>query len=276
MKRYKDLSIRSKLITQVAIGFIFIFGFFRFWVVPQIEENFMNEKRDMLKNLVATANSIYAGYDKMAKDGKMTLEQAQQNARTAIKHMRFDGKNYFFVFTEEKMIIQPSQPKREGKPLSFFKDDNDKLYLQEASDVCKTSGEAYVVYYKAKPNTTKPIPKLSYFKLYENWGWITGAGIYYDDIEETLSSINMALYVTLPIILLIIFAYLGYFIDKIALKPVRALSGIADKIANGDFSAKFEIDTNDEVGLLGKSMGRMSENIMKVVIDIRELTANAE
>ena len=39
-------------------------------------------------------------------------------------------------------------------------------------------------------NAAAPVPKISYVKLYQPWGWITGAGIYMDDVEAELRGLG--------------------------------------------------------------------------------------
>ena len=55
-------------------------------------------------------------------------------------------------------------------------------------------------------------------------------------------------------------------------KPLRRLSEIATRMANMDFSHKYEGNTFDEVGVLGESMNTMSENLEKTISNLK--TAN--
>ena len=34
------------------------------------------------------------------------------------------------------------------------------------------------------PDSDKPVPKISFVKGYQPWGWIIGSGVYVDDIDE--------------------------------------------------------------------------------------------
>jgi methyl-accepting chemotaxis protein len=56
-------------------------------------------------------------------------------------------------------------------------------------DVCKKNSEGFVNYYWPKPGEAKPVPKTSYVKLFSEWGWIIGSGIYIDDVEKELAKI---------------------------------------------------------------------------------------
>lgn len=56
--------------------------------------------------------------------------------------------------------------------------------------------------------------------------------------------------------------------------PIRSLSGIAERISQLDFTARYEGKQTDEIGRLGNSMNRMSKQLEKTVSELK--TANLE
>ncbi|MFT4143033.1 MAG: methyl-accepting chemotaxis protein [Mobilitalea sp.] len=72
------------------------------------------------------------------------------------------------------------------------------------------------------------------------------------------ASIVMIIIVVAAVILSI---FLGTFISIIISKPVKELTGIAEKLALGDVNIGIEAKTTDEVGLLMVSFGKMIANI---------------
>ena len=54
-------------------------------------------------------------------------------------------------------------------------------------DICSESGDGYTDYFWPKPidekTLSKPQPKLSYVKLFNEWNWIIGTGVYLEDLE---------------------------------------------------------------------------------------------
>lgn len=76
-------------------------------------------------------------------------------------------------------------------------------------------------------------------------------------------AIKYSLYIS--IFTLLIGAILIYFIAEKATKPIRKLQIIADKISNLDFKDRCDVLTDDEIGLLSKSINNMSEKLQDFV-----------
>lgn len=268
LKKVKDWSIFSKIVLQLVFGFLFFVLFFAFYVIPEMRSNLMAEKKKFLKDAVELAYTIYDGYNKQVEAGEISLEDAQLRAREAILKMRFDSTNYYFVFNDKQMLIQPVSKKREGLPLSKFKDDNDFLYLQAAADITKNAEDGFIEYFRAKPNTEIPLPKLSYFKVFRPWGWISGTGIYYDDVEEQMADISFVMYTALGIIIAFILITVVLLLYFTVTKPIKKLMFNAKLIADGDLDVKFDDSNNDELGQLNKALSNMSGTIKDVITEI--------
>lgn len=269
VKKFTDWSIFSKIILQLSIGFMLFGLFFAFYVIPEMRTNLMEEKKMFLKQAVELVYTIYDGYNKQVEAGEISLEEAQLKAREAVLKMRFDSTNYYFVFNNEKMLIQPVSKKREGLPLSKFKDDNDKLYLQEAADITKNAEDGYIEYYRAKPNTDIPLPKLSYFRIFRPWGWISGTGIYYDDVDEQMAKISTVMYIALVIIVAVILFMVLFLLNRTVTKPIKHLMENAKQIAVGNLDVEFSTNSNDELGQLNKALDNMASTIRKVIDEIQ-------
>lgn len=59
--------------------------------------------------------------------------------------------------------------------------------FQAFVDVCVADGEGYVDYLWPKPlqeGLSAEQPKLSHVRLFKEWGWVVGTGLYIDDIEN--------------------------------------------------------------------------------------------
>ncbi len=143
---------------------------------------FQNE----LKNAVNTAFGILKAIS--SKD-YLTMEAKKLRAVNLIKSLRYgtENKDYFWINdTKPKMIMHPYKPELDGKDLSDFKDPNGKRLFVEFAKVCKQNGEGFVDYYWPRYEGKKPIPKLSFVKLFKPWGWIIGSGLYLEKAEAEL------------------------------------------------------------------------------------------
>jgi methyl-accepting chemotaxis protein len=113
-------------------------------------------------------------------------EQLKSNSAATIEALRYgaEKKDYFWINdTHPKMVMHPYKTELNGKDLSGTKDPNGKRLFVEFARVCREKGEGFVDYYWPKYGADEPQPKISYVKLFEQWGWIIGTGLYIDDIE---------------------------------------------------------------------------------------------
>jgi len=120
-------------------------------------------------------------------------ERLKNDSAGVIGALRFgpESKDYFWINDmHPRMVMHPIKPALNGKDLSGNKDTDGKALFVEMANVCRDKGEGFVAYQWPKPGSEKPQPKLSFVKLFKEWGWILGTGIYIDDIEAAVSVKN--------------------------------------------------------------------------------------
>lgn len=61
---------------------------------------------------------------------------------------------------------------------------------------------------------------------------------------------------------------LGFYLSKNISKPIKKLSGAAERIADGDFNVFVETGAKDETGELAESFKKMKDNLNRVLLDI--------
>jgi signal transduction histidine kinase len=59
-------------------------------------------------------------------------------------------------------------------------------------------------------------------------------------------------------------ALLSFFLTRAVLRPLSRITEAADKIAAGDYAARTEIPSTDEVGRLGQAFDRMADSLEKI------------
>ncbi|MCP4355605.1 MAG: methyl-accepting chemotaxis protein [Proteobacteria bacterium] len=186
--------------------------------IEKYRDGVMNEKRAQMKDLVNTAHTVAkerynASKDRMKlrkdygdmvkaavnqavyvfetanKSNKGSLKNRKEHAKNIIKKMKWgkDGKGYFWIQdTKLKMVMHPIKPALNGKDLSKLKDPNGKLLFIEMNQLVNSDGAGFVDYQWPKPGFKKPQDKISYVKLFKEWGWVIGGGVYLESTEEFL------------------------------------------------------------------------------------------
>lgn len=160
------------------------------------ERSILEHRKSELKNIVTIAILNIDSFYLKSKKGIISEAEAKQQAIEEIKKIRYDnGVGYIWIndtgLPFPKMIMHPTIPSLDGKVLdarqyNCANDSNDNLF-QTFVMVCNKDGEGFVDYLWPKPTKnglTKKQSKISYVKLFKEWGWIIGTGVYVDEIEK--------------------------------------------------------------------------------------------
>ncbi len=177
----------------------------------------LDGKREMIRELTNSVWSVLDEFDKEVADSILTLAEAQKEAIRRIENMRYgqERKDYFWITDmHPNMIMHPYRKELNNTDLSEYKDPAGKKLFVEFVRVVEKNGEDYVDYmWQWKDDSTKIVPKLSFVKGFDNWGWVVGTGIYIEDVNEEISSLtNNLVYVSLGILLVLGFSL--FFISK--------------------------------------------------------------
>ncbi len=114
----------------------------------------------------------------------------KKDSAAVIGALRFgpQNKDYFWINDlGPTMVMHPYKHELNGKDLSGLKDPKGKKLFVEFVKVCKESGEGFVDYHWPKYGADQPQQKLSFVKLFKEWNWVLGTGIYIDDIESAVA-----------------------------------------------------------------------------------------
>jgi PAS domain S-box-containing protein len=178
-------------------------------ILPILENRMMTDKREMIRELTETAWSVLDFFREKEMTGRLSENQARLQALASLRALRYgpEKKDYFWVNDmHPHLIMHPYRPDLEGKDISGFTDPNGKKLFVEFVKSVKTAGAGYVDYqWQWKDDPLRIVPKISYVKGFEPWGWIVGTGIYVEDVRNEIAAITRRLtYVCLAILLLIV------------------------------------------------------------------------
>ncbi|MCK4501393.1 MAG: cache domain-containing protein, partial [Desulfuromonadales bacterium] len=114
----KNLKISTKIYMVIAVV-ILIFTVAITWIYTGYRTQVHTTAKLKLNAAVGTAVGIVDHYSKLANEGTLSTEQAQNLAKATIKDLRFENKFYFWINdTQPKMIMHPIKPALDGKDLS--------------------------------------------------------------------------------------------------------------------------------------------------------------
>ena len=175
---------------------LFILTIFQL-ILPMMQERLMDGKREVIRELVVSAWSSLEGYARQERQGLLSREAAQQQAKTHIRGLRYGPnlKDYFWINDmHPRMIMHPYRPDLEGTDISTFADPAGKRLFIACVEIARAKGAGYVDYqWQWMDDPTRIVPKISYVMGFEPWGWILGSGIYVEDVHAQISAITRKL-----------------------------------------------------------------------------------
>ncbi len=235
----------------------------------------LDERQSSVRQVVESAHGLLGHYHALSANGTLSEEQAKQQAMQAIRGLRYSGSEYFWINDmQPRMVMHPINPALENKDLSTNKDATGKRLFVAFVDTVKAQGAGYVPYLWAKPGSEKPVPKVSYVKGFEPWGWIIGSGVYVDTVQTAIMGRVIGLSISALVLAVALFL-IGWAISRGLLKQLggepMVTANIARRIAAGDLAVRIDLKRGDEASLL-HAIQDMRDSLAKVVGEVRHGT----
>jgi diguanylate cyclase (GGDEF)-like protein len=202
--RQEALRIALPPLVAIILFVAVVFGL----LLPGYHTALLERKKEMIRELTTTAWNILYYYNARVDRGELTREEAQATAVEELRKLRYgpENKDYFWINDMGPVLIMhPYRPDLEGHDVSDFADTNGNLVFMSFVDKVRQEGSGFVPYlWQWKDDPGHIVPKLSYIKGFQPWGWIIGTGIYLNDVEQEIAQVtNKMVMVSLAILLCI-------------------------------------------------------------------------
>lgn len=143
-----------------------------------------------------------------------------------IRNIRYGNNGYIFVYDLEGNCLSHYKKELIGKNRIDYKNKNGEYLVKNIINYAKGNKEGFISY----NSSIKPIKeidtssKMSYVKLFKNWGWVIGTGFYLDSLHQEIEnrknklaeskeeSIKNIIYIS--IILTLLFIVFSFFVSK--------------------------------------------------------------
>ncbi|MFI5496074.1 methyl-accepting chemotaxis protein [Actinoplanes sp. NPDC051859] len=227
--------------------------------------NLVEERERQTQQLVETAIGVVDGYIAREATGELTREQAQKQAAAALKVLRYDTNNYFWINDmSPRMIMHPVKPELDNTDLSDDADPNGKHLFVEMVNVVKKQKSGFVEYEWSKPGSDSPQPKVAYVQGVPNWGWVVGSGVWVDDIDNAAFAAARGAGIAggVGLVLLIIVAWRSVRRITTALGAVRRT---LERVAAGDLTARVDLGGNDDLARMAAAVDTAVANNREII-----------
>lgn len=261
-------------ILLLGLAIILVFTLTIAWICSGMEDQLLLSKRADVQHAVETVWGITEYYVQEAASGRLSQEQAQRAASTALRGTRFDSDNYFWINDlAPTMIMHPFKKELEGTNLASNRDPNGKALFLEMVQMVKKDGAGFVEYQWAKPGFMKPVPKVSYVKLVPEWGWVIGAGLYLDDIAAVMHKVYLATGIVVLIVLLLSL-FLAYRVAYGISNPLGELVAMISDLNQGNLDTRLDFKREDELGQMAKAVNCFADSLkFEILTAFRKLAA---
>ena len=224
-----------------------------------------------LKDLVETTTGVVRYYQKQEADKKLSREEAQLMAKEALRPLRFGNDDYYFIYDfEGRALMVAGNPKIEGQILLGKTDAKGFKLWDEIVAIGKGPGKGYLDYWFPRAGQQESKPKRGYLMAVPEWQWVTGTGVYVDDVDEAVKKATIA-DALLSLIILAVVGVVAFFVSRSIVRqlggePAEAIA-LMSRAATGDLTVDFKSTAK---GSILESAGQMTQSLRKMVSDIGE------
>ncbi|MDR2178846.1 MAG: methyl-accepting chemotaxis protein, partial [Synergistaceae bacterium] len=259
-------------------------------------DSLFNSQKNNMKNITVAVASLFEYFDAQAREGKMTLEEAQIMAREQVRFIRYDkdnkalsGGNYFWIDDSDgNNILHPITPQIEGKNRIGARDATNREHIRAIIEAGVRGGDFTEFHYE-KPGEKEGKPKVGYSIEYKPWKWVIGTGFWSEDwnaeIESGMSVARRRAQESMQRLILqtvagfsgiiVIALILTFLYTKKFVRPIVSLSRASEEMAHGNFDLTIGSDVNgrDEIGVLCDSIKHMITSLSSL---LRRMNTSAE
>jgi methyl-accepting chemotaxis protein len=250
----------------VCIAAIFIFD------AMEVRRVRIEERQADLTNIDESALGILKMWGDKAQSGAISKEEAQNQAKEAIKAIRYGKDGYITINSGTTSVMHPIKPELNGKDLVDLKDPKGTyVYREIAAASSSPEGAGFVRYYWERPGSKDAVPKLSRVVAYKPWDWGLVTGVYMDDIDDAFR----ASLLKSGGVLLVVVGALAAVVSVVNRSLRHTIGGdpeyvrdITSHIAEGDLTLDIKTHASDNGSIL-HSIKTMQQQLVDTISEIR-------
>ena len=256
------LTISSRLALLVGAAVLLMLCGFAAQLLT-IRNTMLDDRRTGVRNEVQSAVSIARAYVAEVAAGRLTEDEAQQRARTALRAMRFGEGDYFYVYRYDGVnVVHGLKPDREGKNFIDQVDSNG-VRLNANVIAAAQAGGGFTEFMFPRAGQDTPSPKLAYAAPVPEWQWAVGSGVYIDDVDAQFRARVLNVLAMVAAILALL-GVSSWWLARGLVKPVRALTGAMTRLAGGDIAAEVPATGRaDEVGEMARAVSVFKDGMIE-------------
>lgn len=237
-----------------------------------IKEELRKAEITKATHLVEVAHDIMAHYHARQMRGELTEADARRAALEALRGLRYQGNEYFWVNDMNNiMIMHPMAPQTEGMDLTAVQSsDGQPNVILEMVRKARAQGTAYQEYTWTRPGGNpgedKGVGKIAAFKHFQPWDYMVGTGVFIEDMQNTFMTEVARLMAIVAVITAAMIAIL-YVIGRSISQPLAQVATAMRDIASGeaDLTRRLDDKAGDEISLLAHHFNKFAGNLSSII-----------
>jgi signal transduction histidine kinase len=235
------------ILTPIITGFLVAFFTIYFFVKNQYdyfeeesiraEKEYIQKQKNILKKEIKNVINYIDFHVK--RNIKLSQIELKEEMIKYIETIRYEKHGYIWIHdTNYYLIANPFRQNEIGRYDINLKDPMGKFITKRfVEEAMKNPNGVFINYYWRKPGEVHSSKKLGFLKLYKKYNWVIGAGLYIEDIENSilenrkLLEIRVNKYVRQVVIfssfIILIIGFLSFMISK---KINRAFGNYKDNV----------------------------------------------
>ncbi|WP_415036593.1 methyl-accepting chemotaxis protein [Azonexus sp.] len=157
-------------------------------------------------------------------------------------------------------------PSSEGKSMLGLADAKGHKFVDEMLE--KKTG--IITYLWQNPGEETPRPKVTAYDYYAPWDWVIASGSYLEEFnaegEQTGRGMLLVALLLIPVVVALVWWSTRHWIAR----PLEAAVGVAERVAERDFTQKIEYNGRDEIARLMGSLATMQAQLASTIRQVRD------
>jgi two-component system NarL family sensor kinase len=156
----------------------------------ELQQSLLDVRKSELINYT---NLAFSAIEHLYQDQDIDEGFAQERVKEILTDLEYATDGYFYAYTHDgTSIVHPKQPYRLGNNYFKLTDPEGKPVIQELIKKA-TQGGGYTEYLWEKPSTGELAKKLGYSRSLDRWKWMVGTGMYIDDLDTQVATMQVAM-----------------------------------------------------------------------------------
>lgn len=157
-----------------------------YYATEAYKKSVIDAHRRELKNIILFTETYLTNKYDQVRNGMLNEEQAQWSALEELRAFRYGNNDYVWIADYNGFYLSHPDPKMNMEDFSKVQDVFGNYVLTPLIQQTLEKGEGYHSFWWQRLGDDLPAEKLVYGKVFPQWEWVMGTGVYIDDLESEI------------------------------------------------------------------------------------------